>query len=371
MRKVMVVLGTRPEAIKLSQVIAQLREAADMSVTVCSTGQHADMVQPVADLFGFTIDRDFGIMKPNQTLNHIASATMSAMDVALATERPDFCIVQGDTSTTFAAAMAAFYARVPVAHVEAGLRTGNMASPWPEEANRVLVTRIADLHFAPTSLAARRLIQEGVDAERVYNVGNTVIDAAHAAAHAITSSSGRFATKLGDIAEQNSILFTMHRRESIGEPMERAFAAIAQLARNTGAQIIFPMHPNPKVREGATRFLDGIPNVLLCEPLDYDELIHVLCKCRMIITDSGGIVEEAAAFNKPVLVLRDTTERTEAVDAGSALLCGTDPALIHRRALELLTDSDLYRRMTSAPNPFGDGTASLQIVAILRERLSK
>jgi UDP-N-acetylglucosamine 2-epimerase (non-hydrolysing) len=264
--------------------------------------------------------------------------------------------------------MAAFYTGVPVAHVEAGLRTGDITTPWPEEANRVLVSRIAAIHFPPTSLAERNLIEEGVPAEKVFNVGNTVIDAAHMAAGIIAGQNGRFGAKFGDL-EDNSILFTMHRRESIGEPMERAFGAMADLARATGCRIVFPMHPNPKVRGPANRILGDLDNVVLCEPLDYDELIHVLRSCRAVVTDSGGIVEEAAAFNKPALVLRETTERTESVDAGSAILCGTDPVRIHELAIQLLADTPLHEKMTTAVNPFGDGTAAKQIVETLRSRI--
>jgi UDP-N-acetylglucosamine 2-epimerase len=364
LKKVMIVLGTRPEAIKLAPLIIALRDSGLFHVVTCSTGQHAHMVAPVARFFGFDIDRDFGIMRPNQTLNHIVSATIAAMDGVLEEERPDWVVVQGDTSTTFAAAMAAFNRKVKIAHVEAGLRTGDIRTPFPEEANRVLVSRIADIHFPPTALAADNLAREGVAAFGIHDVGNTVIDAAQAAAAIVSRDPGDLETKFGDLSDGRTVLFTMHRRENIGEPMERAFGAVAELARR-GVPVVFPMHPNPLVREPARRILGDIPGITLCEPLDYPELVHVLRQCRFVLTDSGGIVEEAAAFSKPALVLRESTERTESVDAGSAVLCGTDPDVILRHAGELVEDGETYARMSAAPNPFGDGTSSRRIVEIL------
>lgn len=366
LKKIMVVLGTRPEAIKLAPLIIALRESGQFDVVTCSTGQHAHMVKPVAEFFGFDIDRDFGIMKPNQTLNHIVSSTISAMDVALDEERPDWVVVQGDTSTTFAAAMAAFNRKVKIAHVEAGLRTGDISTPFPEEANRVLVSQIADIHFPPTSLAADKLREEGVPEFRIHTVGNTVIDAAHAAVAINERDTSELDSKFGDISGGDVVLFTMHRRENIGAPMERAFEAVAELARR-GSRVVFPMHPNPLVREPAQRILGGIEGVTLCEPLEYPELVHVLRNCRFALTDSGGIVEEAAAFSKPAIVLRESTERTESVDAGSAVLCGTDADLILSTATELAGESERFRSMSDAPNPYGDGTSCAQIVSILAQ----
>lgn len=361
----LIVLGTRPEAIKMAPIILAARESSLVIPVVCSTGQHAHMVRPVAEFFGFDIDMDFGIMKPNQTLNHITSSVIAAMGDALTNVRPDWCVVQGDTTTTFSAAMAAFNCGVPVAHVEAGLRTGDLHSPWPEEANRVLVSRISALHFPPTALSESNLLAEGIPAARVYNVGNTVIDAAKIASSLIGECPPALEKKYGPLPAGRTILFTMHRRESLGTPMERVFIALRALAEQHEVRVIFPMHPNPKVREPAQRILGDCANVQLVEPLSYDELIHVLRTARFVLTDSGGIVEEAAAFNKPALVLRETTERTESVDAGSAILCGTDGEKIERLAGELLADSEMYRRMTTAPNPYGDGTAACQIVEIL------
>jgi len=360
----MIVLGTRPEAIKLAPLIIALRDSGQFEVVTCSTGQHAHMVAPVAKFFGFRIDRDFGIMRPNQTLNHIVSATIAAMDGVLDEERPDWVVVQGDTSTTFAAAMAAFNRKIRIAHVEAGLRTGDIRTPFPEEANRVLVSRIADVHFPPTALAAENLAREGVGAFGIHNVGNTVIDAAQMAASITGLDTSALDEKFGDMSDGRTVLFTMHRRENVGEPMEQAFGAIAELA-GRGVPILFPMHPNPLVREPARRILGDVPGVTLCEPLEYPELVHVLRHCRFVLTDSGGIVEEAAAFSRPALVLRESTERTESVDAGSAVLCGTDPEKILRYALELIEDGETYVRMSTAPNPFGDGTSARQIVEIM------
>jgi UDP-N-acetylglucosamine 2-epimerase (non-hydrolysing) len=321
------------------------------------------MVRPVAQFFDFGIDHDFAIMKPGQSLNHITSATIAAMDEVLRLERPDWCVVQGDTSTTFAAALAAFHSGARIAHVEAGLRTGDMRSPWPEEANRVLTTRIADLHFAPTALAASALLAEGVSPDRVHDVGNTVVDAAREAARIVEGDQAAMDARFGDLSGR-SVLFTMHRRENIGRPMEDAFAAAAALA-DAGARIVFPMHPNPLVREPATRILGGRDDVVLCEPLEYPALIHVLRSCRFVLTDSGGIVEEAASFSKPALVLRESTERSESVESGGAVLVGTDPHAILSSALPLMEDGPLHASMSAAVNPFGDGRSSDRIVETL------
>lgn len=361
----MVVLGTRPEAIKLAPVVKALRGSGRFDVSVHSTGQHAHMVRPVAELFGMHIDEDFGIMLPNQSLNHIVSATIASMNHSLSRGVPDWCVVQGDTSTTFAAAFAAFNAGSRIAHVEAGLRTGDIRSPWPEEANRVLTTRIADLHFAPTKVAAANLAAEGIKASQVHMVGNTVVDAALMAAAIIPQSDAQLNRRFGPFHDR-TVLVTMHRRENLGGPMERALGAVAALA-DAGAHILFPMHPNPKVRDVARAILGGRPNVVLADPLDYFELIHVLRACRFVITDSGGIVEEAAAFSKPALVLRESTERIESVKAGGALLVGTDPDRILEPALALLKGGPLLDSMSFAPNPFGDGKSAIRIVDIMAE----
>lgn len=365
LRRILVSLGTRPEAIKLAPVILALRSSGMFDVVVCSTGQHAHMVRPISELFGFTIDHDLSIMQPSQSLNYIVSATLQGMDKLLEELRPDHVVVQGDTSTTLASALAAFQRAIPVHHVEAGLRTGNLESPFPEEANRTLVSRIAHYHFAPTQLAADNLLAEGVAAERVFNVGNTVIDAARLVAQMLPERAAAMMAEFGLTADIPTVLFTMHRRENHGLPIEQAFKAIADFARANQVRVVFPVHPSPKVRGPAFRILSEVPGVTLCQPLRYDELILLLQCCRFVITDSGGLVEEASAFGRPVMILRDTTERSEAVAAGGAALCGTEPDRILGTASELLAGGELFRAMSGAPNPFGDGRAASRIVDTL------
>jgi UDP-N-acetylglucosamine 2-epimerase (non-hydrolysing) len=369
-RKALVVFGTRPEAIKLAPVIRALERAAWFDVVTCLTGQHRDLVRPICDLFEIRCDYDLDIMRPGQSLTYVASAVTERMAEVIEKEKPDVCIVQGDTTTAFAAALSAYYSKVPVVHVEAGLRTWDLQSPWPEEGNRVLISRIADYHFAPTELARNNLLSEGVDPEKIILTGNTVVDAAllardllrHESAAALAS---RFAFLKPD---PPVILCTMHRRESFGPVMERVFRALQQFCVTRNVQIVFPVHPNPQVHRPAHEILGAQPNIHLCEPLDYQEIIYLLQRCRFVITDSGGIVEEAATFKKPVLVVRDTTERSESVEAGSAILCGSDTAKLARLAGELLEDGPLFAKMSSALNPFGDGYAADRIVKCLLQK---
>jgi len=362
----LVVFGTRPEAIKLWPVIRALRASGEYRVVSCSTGQHRDLVEPVSALFSETSDYDLKIMRPGQSLTYVAAAVAEGVAGVIKNESPDICLVQGDTTTAFAAALSAFYCRVPVAHVEAGLRTGDMASPWPEEGNRVMISRLADYHFAPTAAAERNLLAEGADPERVFLTGNTVVDAALHVQALIASGHRNPERRFSGVdAEAPVILFTMHRRESFGGPMERVFRALQQFCVTHNVQVLFPMHPNPSVRRAAQDILGSQPNVHLCDPLDYDELIYMLGRCRFVITDSGGLVEEAPSFGKPVLVLRDTTERPESVEAGCAILCGADPARMTSLADELLKDGRLFRSMASTPNPYGDGRAAERIAACL------
>ncbi len=361
-QKILIVLGTRPEAIKLAPVILALRADWRFTVTVCSSGQHRDMIAPILALFGIDLDHDLGVMRPGQSLHHVAASVIAGLQQVIAAVAPDLVIVQGDTTTAFAGAVAAHYSRVAVAHVEAGLRTGDLDAPWPEEANRKMIGAIAALHFAPTATAAQNLMREGIDAASVVVAGNTVIDAAHAAARLTRADDDR-AVRLGiDPAGPPVILFTMHRRESFGAPVERVFAAMRRLVAARAVQLLFPVHPNPNIAPVAHRILGDLPGVRLCAPLDYADMIVALGMSRFVITDSGGLVEEAAAFHKPALVLRDTTERAESVDAGGAILCGTDDAMLLRLAGELLDDGALYRRMSTAPNPFGDGHAATRIL---------
>jgi UDP-N-acetylglucosamine 2-epimerase (non-hydrolysing) len=361
--KVLVVFGTRPEAIKLAPVVRELRARPGYEVVVCSTGQHREMVKPVCSLFDIHCDYDLDIMRPGQELTYVAAAVIDRLAEVIAKEKPHLTVVQGDTTTAFAAALSSFYCKVPVAHVEAGLRTWNMQSPWPEEANRVLVGKLAALHFPPTQPAYDALIKENVPAADIVLTGNTVVDAALQTAAAFDAGRGATLDERFSFLnpEKPLVLFTMHRRESFGEPMTRVFEALRRFCATHDVEVLFPVHPNPNVRGKAHEILGAQPNVKLVDPLDYEEIVYALRRCRFLITDSGGLVEEAPTFNKPALVLRDTTERPESVDAGCAILCGTDPAKLTRLAEDLLRDGELFKSMSSRPNPFGDGQAARRI----------
>jgi UDP-N-acetylglucosamine 2-epimerase (non-hydrolysing) len=365
--RALVVIGTRPEAIKLAPVINALMARGVFEVAVCNTGQHGDMVDPICRLFQVPVRHDLKVMRPAQDLAYLAGAMTQRLGEVIALERPSVCIVQGDTTTALAAALAGFYRRVPVAHVEAGLRTGDMAAPWPEEANRVMISRLSRLHFAPTAAAAAALVEEGVDRTAVHVTGNTVVDAARRVRRLVKA---RTPPRLTDLeAGHPLVLFTMHRRESLGEPMRRVFLAMRRFAAENAVQIAFPVHPNPQVREAAQTLLGGLPNVRLLPPLDYDEMIHLLDRCRFVITDSGGLIEEAPGFGKPTLIVRQTTERPEAVVCGAAVLCGYDADKLRDLAETLLRDGALYRAMATAPNPFGDGQAGPRIARLLADAL--
>ncbi len=362
--KVLVVLGTRPEAIKLAPVVRELAARQGFECRVCVTGQHREMLTQVLDLFELQPDWNLDVMRPDQDLAYLTGAVLSGVGKIVASFRPDRVIVQGDTTTSFAAALAAFYHRVPIAHVEAGLRTGNIYAPWPEEVNRRLVSHIADLHFAPTMRARGNLLREGIDGGQILVTGNTGIDALiwvadrldrdpALAARASAVLGGRFAGK-------KLILMTGHRRESFDGGLARIAAAMARIAARPDVAIAFPVHPNPNVQR-AMQPLHGLDNVLLTEPVDYLELVYLLKECALVVTDSGGIQEEAPSFGKPVLVTRDTTERPEAVEQGRAKLVGTDAQRLFEEISILLDDPDAYRRMVGTGNPYGDGQASQRI----------
>jgi UDP-N-acetylglucosamine 2-epimerase (non-hydrolysing) len=363
--RALVVIGTRPEAIKLAPVVAALADQAVFDVAVCNTGQHGDLVDPICRLFSIPVRYDLGVMRHAQDLTYLAGAVTQKLGAVIAQEKPSVCIVQGDTMTALAGALAGFYQRVPVAHVEAGLRTRDLAEPWPEEANRMLITRLSRLHFAPTPAALAALTEEGVDRAFIYLTGNTVIDAAARMLRQVREREPAHPAPL--TTDDPLVLFTMHRRESWGEPMRQVFMAMRRFANENPVQIVFPVHPNPSVREAAEAFLGGLSNVRLLPPLDYDEMIHLLDQCRFVITDSGGLIEEAPAFGKPVLIVRQTTERQEAVVCGGAALCGYDGDRLLELAETLLRDSALYRTMAAAPNPFGDGRAAQRIARALAD----
>ncbi|MEB3240805.1 MAG: UDP-N-acetylglucosamine 2-epimerase (non-hydrolyzing) [Synechococcus sp.] len=357
--RVTLVLGTRPEAIKLAPVIRAFQASPRFEARVVLTGQHREMVAQVMALFGLEAQRDLALMAPKQTLTHVTCAALEGLRHEFAENRPDLVLVQGDTTTAFAAALAAFYDQIPVGHVEAGLRTDNILDPFPEEANRRLISQIAQLHFAPTPQAAANLRASGVVGQ-IHTTGNTVIDALLQMAAAAPSCP----VDGLDWQQQRVILATVHRRENWGEPLGSIAQGFLQvLERFPDTSLLLPLHKNPTVREPLQRLLGGHPRAHLIEPLDYDQLVAAIRGCTLLLTDSGGLQEEAPSLGKPVLVLRRTTERPEAVEAGTAKLIGTDAAVIEEEASKLLSDAAAYEAMARAHNPFGDGTASQQIEA--------
>jgi UDP-N-acetylglucosamine 2-epimerase (non-hydrolysing) len=362
--KVLFVFGTRPEAIKLAPVIKELSGRASFDCKICITGQHREMLAQVLELFDLQPDWDLGLMRPNQDLAYVTGAVLSGVGEIVDVFRPDRVFVQGDTTTTFAAALAGFYHRTPVAHVEAGLRTDNIYSPWPEEVNRRLVSHIADLHFAPTPRARENLLREGIGCDRIIVTGNTGIDALLWVSALLDRRSelrSRFETRLPAHFEgRHLILMTGHRRESFDGGIARICGAIARVAERSDVAVVFPVHRNPNVRR-AIETLHGHPNVLLTDPVDYAELVFLLKRCRLVVTDSGGIQEEAPSFGKPVLVTRDTTERPEAMELGLARLVGTGEERLYFEMSALLDDADAYARMSRVANPYGDGRASVRI----------
>jgi len=363
--RVTIVLGTRPEAIKLAPVIKAFRHCGALTTRVVLTGQHREMVTQVMDLFGLKADQDLGLMAPRQTLTHVTCAALQGLRDDFQAYPPKLVLVQGDTTTAFAAGLAAFYEQIPVGHVEAGLRTDNLLDPFPEEANRRLLSQLASLHFAPTTKAEANLQASGVVGQ-ISVTGNTVIDALLLMAQ--TASEPKFDGI--DWQHQRVILATVHRRENWGERLVQIASGIRQvLDRHDDTSLLLPLHRNPTVREPLQRLLGDHPRVVMTEPLDYDRLVAVMKRCTLLLTDSGGLQEEAPALGKPVLVLRRTTERPEAVEAGTARLVGTEPSSIVDEASRLLSDASAYEAMSRAVNPFGDGHASQRILALCREYL--
>ena len=360
--RVAVVLGTRPEAIKLAPVIQQLRLSSDFETRVILTGQHREMVKQVMQLFDLDADYNLEIMQRSQTLTDITWRSLQGLEGLFERLRPDLVIVQGDTTTAFAAAMAAFYQKIPVAHVEAGLRTNDLFNPYPEEANRRLISQLTRFHFAPTTQAVENLRNSGVLGE-VYHTGNTVIDALLS----VAKTRPKFNIPNLNLSEYRLILATVHRRENWGSPLiSIAESFLNILDKFPDTALLLPLHRNPTVREPLQKILGNHPRIFLTEPLDYSELVGAIDRCYFVLTDSGGLQEEAPSLGKPVLVLRKTTERPEAIAAGTAKLVGTETSEIVGAATELLTDSDTYQKMATAINPFGDGHAAEYIVQIIR-----
>ena len=363
---VTVVLGTRPEAIKLAPVIQTFREAPDLRTRVVLTGQHREMVAQVMDLFALEADRDLALMAPNQTLTHVTCGALQGLQQDFAAHPPSLVLVQGDTTTAFASALAAFYAQIPVGHVEAGLRTDNLFDPFPEEANRRLISQVASLHFAPTPQAAANCRASGVVGQ-VLVTGNTVIDALLQMAE----RAPELVIPGLNWTHQRVILATVHRRENWGERLEQIGRGMrAVLDAHPDTALLLPLHRNPTVREPLQALLGDHPRAFLWEPLDYDQLVAAMRGCHLLLTDSGGLQEEAPALGKPVLVLRRTTERPEAVEAGTARLIGTEPSTILTETTRLLNNPEAYGAMARAHNPFGDGQASARILEASRQFLA-
>ena len=365
MRSVMTVYGTRPEAIKMAPLIAALLASSSLRPIIAMTGQHREMLDQVNTLFDIVPEFDMDLMTPGASLSQITTRVLTAASDLLGRVQPDVVVVQGDTSSAFAAALAAFYHQIPVVHLEAGLRTGNIYSPFPEEANRRLTAPISALHLAPTSTSRVNLEAEGINSGSIVVTGNTVIDALHIATGRPVSFADPKVTE-SVACGRRMLLVTCHRRESWGEKMSEAMSAVRAIAeKHTEVQVILPMHRNAIVREVIEPQLAGLPNVLLTEPLDYHEFAHLLKAAHVVLTDSGGVQEEAPSLGKPVLVMRDTTERPEAVEAGTALLVGTDGDAILRETLRLFEDEAAYAKMANAVNPYGDGSAAARSVAAI------
>ncbi len=366
--RVLVVFGTRPEAVKMAPIIRELHASPGFVTRVCVTAQHREMLDQVLDLFHITPDYDLNVMRPRQSLAEVTSSVLVGMEPVLREERPDWMLVQGDTTTVMAAALAAFYHGVRVGHVEAGLRTGDMRHPFPEEMNRRVASVLADLHFAPTSVSRANLLREGVPAAAIVVTGNPVIDALlDVAARPYDWAGGPLA---GIPRDRRLILVTAHRRENFGAPIRAICAALRALAERYSdtVHIVYPVHLNPNIQEPVYSALGDLPNLTLLPPLDYLPLVHLMRAATLVLTDSGGLQEEAPSLGKPVLVMRQTTERPEGVEAGTVRLVGTDTQRIIAEVGRLLDDADAYRQMAQAVNPYGDGLAHVRIVDALRVR---
>lgn len=366
MKKIMLVFGTRPEAIKMCPLVKELRRNPIFETIVCITGQHREMLMQVMEAFRVKADYNLDIMRPQQTLNEIAVNILRQLEKAVAKERPDLILVHGDTSTSFIAALTGFYAKIPVGHVEAGLRTYNLQSPYPEEFNRQAVDLITELYFAPTETAKNNLLREGKGAEKIFVTGNTVIDALR------TTIKSDYRNEYIEWAKGSRLLlFTAHRRENLGQPMIGMFRALKRIVQEfPDVKVIYPIHKNPAVREAAEKVLTNIERVKIIEPLDVIDFHNFMSRSYLILTDSGGIQEEAPSLGKPVLVMRETTERPEGIAAGTLKLVGNQEENIYEQSKRLLTDGQEYQKMSRAVNPYGDGHASERIVQAVLQYLS-
>jgi len=366
-KKILIVFGTRPEAIKMAPVVKEFKHDTRFETKVCVTAQHRSMLDQVLELFNIIPEYDLDIMQKGQGLTGITQAVLSGLETVLYEYKPDYVLVHGDTTTTFAASLAAYYQQISVVHIEAGLRTGNLYSPWPEEANRKLTGALTTLHFAPTASAKQNLLNENVAENSIYVTGNTVIDALHLVTARLEEEQDLQQKMLVQFPwlakDKKIILVTGHRRESFGAGFENICQALKVIAQRDDVQIIYPVHLNPKVQEPVNRLLKGIDAVKLIDPQDYLPFIYLMNQATIILTDSGGVQEEAPSLGKPVLVMRDTTERPEAVLAGTVKLVGTNKALIIEQVNLLLDDIEIYNKMSFAHNPYGSGDASKKIVS--------
>jgi UDP-N-acetylglucosamine 2-epimerase (non-hydrolysing) len=371
MRKILFVFGTRPEAIKLCPVVRYLRSQPDFDVKVCVTAQHRQLLDQVLDVFDIQPDYDLDLMLPGQTLYQSTSRIVAGLEPVIAGAKPQLVLVQGDTTTTFGGALAAFYGRIPVGHVEAGLRTGDIYSPFPEEMNRLLAGHLSTLHFAATEGARRNLLNEGVEPDRIAVTGNTGIDAVFYVRDGLEAGRLKAPESPWHDPQRKLILVTAHRRESFGEGFEQICLALAGLARRPDVQIVYPVHPNPNVQDPVQRHLAGQPNIVLLEPLSYVPFVDLMRRAQLLLTDSGGIQEEAPSLGKPVLVMREKTERPEAVAAGTVKLVGASLPTIVREVTRLLEDAEERRRMSRVHNPYGDGHACARISDVILSFLRK
>jgi len=372
-KKISIIFGTRPEAIKLAPVILELKKYKEFEVSVCVTAQHREMLDQVLEVFDIKPEVDLNIMKANQTLSGLTSQAITLLDKYLSEYKPDIIFVQGDTTTVFAASLAAFYHRIKIGHVEAGLRTWNKFSPYPEEINRVLTTKLADLHFAPTNLSKENLLKDGVCEDKIFVTGNTVIDALLIAREKINHKNISIpGLPVNLLKEKNNkiILITGHRRENFGEGFDNICQAIAELAKEfKDYHFIYPVHLNPNVRKPVFEILSKQENIFLIEPLNYLPFIFLMDKAKIILTDSGGVQEEAPSLGKPVLVMRETTERPEGVDAGTVKVVGTQKQKIVEETKTLLKNKSEYSKMANAVNPYGDGLSAIRIKDILLQHI--
>lgn len=369
--KVMTVFGTRPEGIKMAPIVKAMENTEEIENIVCVTAQHREMLDQVLDIFKIKPDYDLNIFKPGQTLTGITTKALEGLEKVIVETKPDLLLVQGDTTTVFAGALAAFYQKVKVGHVEAGLRSGNLYSPYPEEANRKLTGVVTNFHFTPTNKSRENLLKEGYPEEKIFITGNTVIDALFHVVKEDYIFEDDFLNSI-DFENKRVILLTSHRRENLGKPMENIFKAIDGITKKyDDVEVVFPVHLNPKVRDIAHKVFDGNENIHLVEPLDYEPFTNLMSKCHIVVTDSGGLQEEAPSLGKPVLVAREETERPEGIEAGTAKLVGTSKENISKELDLLLSSKEEYKKMANAVNPYGDGKASERIVKVILEHMGK